>query len=785
MRAANVFSYHRYLLAGSLLTVSALLAATGVNGQTTKLSPAKQPPASSTQELQKRIEAQRSAAKNGEPSAVETASRQVVALALQQMAALRSVEHAWPQSAELYRQSLALEDNPDARLALATAAFYAGHNDQALIEVDKLLASDARNSQAWHLKGNILTASQNYRGASEALAHSLELKRDVNVQFALGVALLNLKEKEKAATIFRSMLADYGDRAIWHVVFGGAYRDTKYLDDAIREFRRAIGLDPKAPHVHLFLGLTLLEQNYWGASPEILHEFAEEIKQYPDDYFGNYNLGVLQMEQGQLADSNQHLLIASQSQPTNPDPWLFLGLNAYKSNDYAAAKQYLIKTVELTGEDQARNNFQIRRGYIALGRILVAEGKKEEADQYFTKAKALGAKSMELSSEAISSAVSEGGMHSSPGVMPSLAQPQNANGASQESAVDPTERPDLSTLTDIQLSPAQLKEIQARENELSAVLSTTYNDWGTAEARQKDYASALSHFHAAEKWDDLTPGLMRNVGLAALRLGDQKEAARAFQLAVEKDPRDQLANAMLGMSLFSDQRFADAAKAFNNAGEGVYRDLRMAYAWAFSLVRINDLTKAVEVLTRLNSQPLPAEMGIGVGDLYNQTGDYEDALKVFRKVIQQDPSTPRAHYYAGEALIHLDRPTEAIPEFQEELKLTPDDPNVQYHLAFAMLQTSQKDEAVKLLQTIVTAHPDHAQAQYQLGKAQLDAGQYQAAIEHLEVAAQLDPSKDYIPYQLQSAYRKAGRTADADAELKIYRDMKDKKRDAGNSQPRP
>lgn len=772
-------------LAGILVVVSALLLATSANGQTPKKPAAKSQPASTIQELQKRIEVQRTAAKSGDPSSVESASRQVVAASLRQMATLRSVEHAWPQAAELYRQSLALEDDPAARLGLATTALYAGHADQALAEIDKLLATDARNAQAWHVKGNILRASQDYRGASQALTRSLELKRDVNVQYALGLTFLNLKEKEKAAAVFQGMLDDYGDRAIWHVIFGGAYRETKYIDDAIREFRRALAMDPKVPHIHVFLGLTLLEQNYWGPTPEIEHEFAEEIKQYPDDYFGNYNLGIFQLQQGQLAESNQHLLIASKAEPNNPDPWLNLGLNAYKANNYPTAKQYLMKAVELTGEEQDRNNFQIRRGYIALGRILIAEGKKDEAEQYLTKAKALGAKSMELSSEAISSAMSESGMKSSPGVLPGVAPPQSSNNrANQDTTVDPTERPDPSTLANVQLTPAQLNEVQTREKELTAVLSTTYNDWGTAEARQKDYASALSYFHAAEKWDDSTPGLMRNVGLAALKLGDQKEAARAFQLAVDKNPQDQLASSMLGMALFSEQHFADAAKAFNNAGDGVYRDPRMAYAWAFSLVRINDLTKAVEVLNRLNAQPLPPEMAIGVGDLYNQTGDYEGALRTFRSVIQQDPSAPRAHYYAGEALIHMDRPDEAIPEFREELKLTPDDPNVQYHLAFAMLQTSQKDEAVKLLQTIVAAHPDHAQAQYQLGKAQLDAGQYQAAIEHLEAAARLDSNKDYVHYQLQAAYRKAGRTADADAELKIYRDIKDKKREAGNSQPR-
>ena len=188
-------------------------------------------------------------------------------------------------------------------------------------------------------------------------------------------------------------------------------------------------------------------------------------------------------------------------------------------------------------------------------------------------------------------------------------------------------------------------------------------------------------------------------------------------MAVQRNPQDQLAQTMLAMSLFSTQQFAEAAKAFEGLGDSVYRDPRMAYAWAFSLLRTNDPNKALEVLNKLSTQALPTDMMMGVGDLYSQTGDYEDALKVFRKVIQEDPTAQRAHYYAGEALIHLDRPNEAIPEFEDELKLTPDDPNVQYHLAYAMLQTSRKDEAVALLQKIVAAHPDHAQAQYQLGKA--------------------------------------------------------------------
>jgi len=765
-----------------MLAVAALGTATPVSSQTTQKSPAKLQLASPIQELQKRLEAQRSAATSGDPSAVESSSRQVAALALQQMAALRSVEHAWRQAAELYRQSLALEENPETRLAGATAALYAGDIDQALTELDPLLAADARNSQAWYLKGKVLTARQDYRGAAQAFTSSLKIKQNVNVQFALGRALLNLKEKERAAAIFQGMLDGYGDRAIWHVVFGGAYRDTGYAEDAIREFRRALVLDPNAPHVHMFLGLTLMEQNYGGATPEIENEFAEEIRRYPDDYFGNYSMGVVQTQLGQIAESNQHLQIASKAQPTSPDPWLNLGLNAFKSNDYATAKQYLLKSVELTGKEEERNNFQIRRGYIALGRILISEGKRDEAEQYLTKAKALAAKSMELSSDVIRSAMSESGQKSAPGVVPNVAPPRDPNNdVSQSTIVAPT---DASALTDAQLSPAELNELQVREKELSVVLSTTHNDWGTAKARQKDYESALAHFHEAEKWDDSTLGLMRNMGLAALKLGNSEEAVRAFQVAVEKDPSDTSVRSMLAISLFSTGHFAEAAKAFGAIGDVVYHDPRMAYAWAFSLARINDPQKAVEVLSKLTSQPLPKEMWMTAGDVYTQVGDYEDGLRCFRKSIELDPNMDRAHHFAGVALIRLGRPSEAIPELQAELKLAPNDPDTQYNLAYALLETSQKDQAMAILRTLVNEHPDHAQAQYQLGKALLDAGQYQQATAHLELAAKYDPNHDYVHYQLQAAYRKLGRTADADKELALYRQMKDEAREKGNPQPK-
>jgi len=731
-------------------------------------------------ELLRRIQAQRAAIQSGDGGAVEQTSSKVAATGLRQMAELQSSKGEWRKAIELYRESLDLEDTNDVRLELATAYLSFGKDDNALEEAEKVTITDPANATAWAVKGKAYIARNDYRQAADALTRSLEVHRDVNLQYALAYSLLNLKKKDKAEAVFQQMLQDYGDRAIWHEVFGGAYKETKYLDEAVHEFQVAAKMDPTLPHIHAFLGATLLEKNYWAPDPEILQQFNEEVRAFPQGYFGHFYLGVLLSQQGQLDEANPHLKAAIEADPQNPDPWLYLGLNYFKAQDNANTKTALLKAVDLTGSDQARANYQIRRAYIALGRILVNQGDKQAGDAYLKKARELSDKSLAVSSSAIAAEMADDGMGTPPAVVTdeslrAAGLPQSKGGTADLS--------DTSSQSP-KLSPEQLKAVEQREKKLSIVLGTAFNDWGTFEARQRNYALALAHFRQAEKWDPSNPEVGRNLGLAAFRLGDNREAARALRAYAQQHPQDQAARGMLAMALFSSQQFTEAVKAFDALGDSVSGDPRMSYAYAFSLAHANDPTRATEVLNKMLAQPLPSELLMGVGDLYNVMLNYDDALKTYQKVIQQEPTLPRAHYYAGDMLIKLGRPDEAIAQFEQESKITPDDSNVQYHLAYALLQTSRKAEAVALLQTITKEHPDHAQAQYQLGKALLDAGQYQQAVEHLEAAAKYDPKHDYVHYQLQAAYRKVGRTAEADKELALYRQMKDEAREKGSPQPK-
>jgi len=341
---------------------------------------------------------------------------------------------------------------------------------------------------------------------------------------------------------------------------------------------------------------------------------------------------------------------------------------------------------------------------------------------------------------------------------------------------DPAAPVDPTVVKRANMTDVERKEAKVREKELRSVLASALNDLGTSEARRQQYELALAHFHEAERWQANVPGLMRNIGIAAFRLGEYPEAARALGQVVTDNSADNTARSMLGVSLFMMEQYSDAAGVLGPIRDQIVGDPGIAYALASSLIKVNEPKEAAPVLQALEKQQLSPDTLLLIGQSWAEMGDNAHALSTFRRALAQNQSLSNAHYYCGLALIHLDQPQEAAKEFQAELAVDPSNSEAQYHLAYALLQQSRSAEAKTILSDVVAAHPEHAEAQYQLGKILLDEGQAADAITHLEMAARLSPQKDYVHYQLQAAYRKDSRPADAERELKIYREIKARNR---------
>jgi tetratricopeptide (TPR) repeat protein len=751
-------------------------------------TPARPPVAKSKQqatseaeaELRKRLDAAQAAQRSGNPAAVAEANTQLIALALRELAQLRLVEAAYPQAIELYRRSLDFQDLPDTRVDLAITELQANAPNEALAESDKALAVDANNARALRVSGRAHMMKQEYAKAAEALSRSVQLDPtlDVEKSYSLGMCLLQTKDprdKEKAAAVFEQMVQGAGDTGSLHVLFGRAYRDANDMPAAIREFQRAIALDTRTPHAHYFLGLAKLAVNEWKPTPEVRAEFAKELSYYPKDYLSNYLMGFLASGDRDYAVSDRYLKIAAAVNPDWPEPWLYMGLNAYAQGEMKPAEEYFRKAVLLTGADEARSNYQIRRAYVDLGRILVNSGRAEESEIYLAKARDLQKKTMELTQHDVANVMAESG-----GTMAAVVsfEPQkNVEAALLLPAnTDPFARVDASVIARSNLTKDQRAVADAQENRLRSILGLGFNDLATSEAVDHQYLAALGHYQEAERWDPRIPGLAKNLGLSAFRVHNYPEAIRGLSQALDAKPADKPVRAMLGMSYFGAEKFSDAAKTFSPLGLSGMQDSTVGYAWATALARTNEPKKASDVLSEFEKVNHSNDVLLLVGQLWIEIGDYARSVDTLHTALQADPSLLKAHYFAGQANIRWQHWPEAATEFQSELALTPGDPDSTYNLGFVYLQQSKVDEAAVLFQQVIAVYPDHANSQYQLGKILLDRGQVKEAIDHLEVATRLSPQTDYMHYQLQAAYRKEARIADADRELEIYKELKAKQR---------
>jgi tetratricopeptide (TPR) repeat protein len=677
--------------------------------------------ASAMEELPAQMQAVSSAQQSGDVAKIAAANRNLLAVGLCAMAELKAAQGDTKQSIDLYQRALVFDDSPKTHVSLALALMQAHRTDEALSTIKPITKADPQNADAWNVEGKLLMDKKSYEPAAEALARSLELQGNPLVAYALATAFLNLNQTDKAQAIFQQLTGSAGSSASVHIMIGRAYQNAGKTEEAAKEFNRAAQIDAKGSRAHYFTGLLYLSQNEWVATPAAREQFAEEVKLSPNDFFGNFFLGYIENADKQYDDSDRHLKIAAQAQPGWPEPYLYMGLNAFARHDNQKAEELLRKAIALTGDDVSRNNYQVRRAYYVLGRICFQTDRKDDATKYTKTFSEMQDKVDEMTRANSPAGKTMGTMGSGMAAAPSI--PTSA-------VIDPTAQAGEAKP---QLTPEQKAEVAQAEKRLSAVLGSAYNDLGTAEARQKQYPDALTNFQQAELWDPSIPHLMRNVGFAAFRAGRHAEAARALKIAEQQDPADKMIPPMLAMSLFSSDQFAEATKAFGQMGDAVYGDPRISYAYGVSLARSNQLEKAKAVVTQMSQRATTPDTQLLLGQAYSEIGDPQQGLATFRKLLQANSSLARAHYYAGLAELKLKQPAQAITEFEAEIKLNPGD----------------------------------AEAQFQLGKTLLEQGKAQQALPHLEAAEKANSKLEGLRAQLAAAYRKLGRTVDADREAKL------------------
>jgi tetratricopeptide (TPR) repeat protein len=697
----------------------------------------------------------------GDLEHAEAEYHDVLALALQRLGNLAAAEASdSEEAAHLLEEAVEVQpEYVEARVDLATVYFRQGHLDKANAQASQAVKADPRNARALHLRGNIEFAQGNFAAAEEDLRAAMGLQGDFDTAYSLGLAYLSLRKLAETKLLFDEILNDMGSTPQIHVLLGRAYRETGYLEEAIREFKKAIEVDPRYPRVHYYLALTYLAQGERERIPTARALFEQELAIEPHEFFSTYFLGVVYLEDRNFPAAEDYLKRALRLQPDNPDPLLYLGQVYFETSRPQLAVESLKRSIELT-TDASRNNYQVSKAHSMMGQILIKTGKQDEGEAELKHSQELRAQAFQSDKEG--QAAQENGQHDA---LPELHTSTREKPSFLES------RPPI--------GPAEQKQNAVLRAALTNILGNAYNNLGVIRARHEQYVQASDYFQKAWHWMPTLEGLDRNWGLAAFHAQRFEEAAGPLARQLARQPGDSKARDALGVSYFLSNQFGKTVETFQPLLKDLPDDPGVLYALGISLDRTGNSQMATRVFRRmLEKNPNDAGIHVLLGRASASQNQYTPALEEFSRALELDSKAEGAHFGRGMILLHEGKLDDAAREFRAELDSHPADAEAKYHLAYVLLDQQQRDQAFTLLTEVIRDKPDYADAQYQLGKMLLERGDVKGAIERLETAVRLDPTKDYSQFQLSVAYRRDGRAEDAQRVLLAYQALKAKKRGA-------
>lgn len=660
----------------------------------------------------------------------ESDLQQVLGIALDQVGAIHASLSEMAEAERAYGEACRntiLSIRP--YIGLGIVYLRTGQYARGIELMQRILDINPTNPEAKHLLGKLFYMQGRFQAAARELWDAYSAAPDdTGVAYTLALAYLEMRETERARQIFREIGSRLGESPALRILFGRAYRETEHWNEAVAEFQRAIELDPVYPRAHYYLGFTYLLWEGAVAFEQVMKEFLLELEHHPDQYLPNFYLGVIYTIQYQDELAKKYLQKAAELDPKSPDPHLYLGQVLNRAGQTEESIASLLRSIELTA-DPARNNFQISNTYYVLGQTLLKQGRRDEAVEYIRKSQELKRLQSRAAQTTFQARTAEG-----------VGSRENGMVAQDFRDLSETE---VAVVLDEPLPDPETQEVYRRMTGFyRTAAANAYQQLARVSTSRNEFARTAEYLELAQHWDSSLPGLLHNLAVARIKLGDLPGAASLLLARLGEEPKDRQAESLLA-------------------------------ELAFNLVRNRQHPAALSALEYLISvNPRLPDLWVLRGQAHAQSGNYDRSLEDFREALVREPTMPEVHYYAGMSLIRQGRLADALAEFDRELLRDPLHTQSLYHKAFVLISRQQLQEAEELLRKVIGLRPEFAEAYYQLGKIQLDRNELLLAVVNLETATSLDPSKSYLFYQLSRAYTRSGRRQDAEKALERYRELK-------------
>ncbi len=274
-------------------------------------------------------------------------------------------------------------------------------------------------------------------------------------------------------------------------------------------------------------------------------------------------------------------------------------------------------------------------------------------------------------------------------------------------------------------------------------------------------------------------GVSHELGTVYYKKGDYLKAADSLKQAVTEDPNDKEAVQLLGLSYYLAGRPAEAIPYLEKV-QGWYprANVDASYILGVSYIQAKDYPNARKAFARMFD--VSADSGaaylVTARMLFRQ--EFTPIAEEYaQKAIAADPKLPLAHQLLGEVHMFTSKIPEAISDFQQELAINPGNSTAYYKLGDAYSRVQKYDDAERQLQRSIWLDASSTGPYILLGKVLEKKGEPVLALRTLQRAATMDPNNPMTHQLLGQAYRDVGKTDEAEQELKIAEQLRNKQTD--------
>ncbi|MGA1867944.1 MAG: tetratricopeptide repeat protein [bacterium] len=433
-----------------------------------------------------------------------------------------------------------------------------------------------------------------------------------------GVNYLQSYYYDPAIECFKKVIEVNPDNDAAYFHLGVAYLKKELYDLAESAFREVLRMNSSFLDVHNQLGLVYyLKGEYDKALEEF--ELARVCAEYPEVH---YNLSLVYDKLGQPQKAIAAIEDALRSDPNYADAYNHAGNIFLNQGDMNKAALNFERTIKIDPlNSSAYNN---------LGLIYSKQGKMQLALEHFQEAAALDPDNPEAHNNL-------GGIYLGKG---------NYHEAVTECTKALTLRPDYKkALINLGIAYFYLRDYTQAEHAYRRVLELDdnypelYNQYGQLYLARGEFSEALSCFKKMVFLKPNDPEAYYNMGKAYQALGDNDQAIYSWGKALSLNPHLNGVHLNLGNAYFEKELVESAIKEWNIALVG----------------------KNIDVVTHL----------INLGMAYSQMGEYDKAIRAWKKAKEMNPEDPNPYYYLGSVYYHQGLYELAYGEIRESIRLQP------------------------------------------------------------------------------------------------------------------